>query len=404
MLYERILLKRRDSLVKRGSTPTIRQGFTMKFGTVENVSSYLISVKRNEVSVIYSLFKRLYQLIGDKNRNHLEDYLTEIFAEVLQREEVFYDFLNLTKVKVSGTITIKEVTTQKTYEKQETHISDSRPDMLIRFMVDSSPHIMFIENKLGSSEGELQLRRYSDHLKSYEIEGCQTHLIYITKGHDPKQKADVMDSTNKAYFYQLRWYQVYTLLKQHPSELINLLLEYMEEMQLNDSRRFLPQDIYAIQNMERLIRMMDSCLDGHVEEAVTKLFGRSTGWTNRFAQLKDSYRYMKQNDQGNFTAINFGFHLTDAEYPMVSILFEINPKCPRRGEVIQAVKEFLLSHDKWNAEDLEENTAWVSICYDESLLTFMTEADHVQSIQNFFIIRLNELYQIKQIHPELGWK
>lgn len=155
---------------------------------------------------INSLFKRLYQLIGDRDRNHLEDYLTEIFAEVLQREDIFRDFL-ITRLglEVSGTIAIKEVTTQKTYNKQDNHATDSRPDIKIRFAAGTTSHVLFIENKLDSFEGNLQLRRYADHLKSYESDGCLTHLVYITKGHDPKNK--IIDTGTNTTFHQLRWFQ-----------------------------------------------------------------------------------------------------------------------------------------------------------------------------------------------------
>lgn len=334
----------------------------------------------------------------------MEDYLTEIFAEVLVKEGLLYDFLNaLTDINVSQT-KIREVTTQKTYSKQDDHLTDSRPDMIIRFSEGEKHHILFIENKLGTEEGHQQLKRYADHLRCYEADGCFTHLIYITKAHDPKKKYDIIQSGNNATFNQMRWYQVYNWLKGHQSELINLIMEYMEESQLNDSRRFVPQDIYAIQHMERLIRMMDACLEGKVEETVSTLFNRSTGWTNRFVQLKEFYRYMKQNDQGNYTVINFGFHLTEDEYPLVSILFQVNPKCTNRTGIINAMRGFVEKNEGWSSEDMDDNQAWASIYYDKSLLEFLPADDHIDAIQTFFISRLNELYTLKQQHPEFDWK
>ncbi|WP_053375538.1 PD-(D/E)XK nuclease family protein [Paenibacillus sp. FJAT-27812] len=351
-----------------------------------------------------SLFKQLYHLLSRSDRNQLEDYLTEIFAQVLNKEELLHDFLNtLTDIKV-GTTNIREVTTQKTYNKQVDHLTDSRPDLLIRFSDGGQPHVLCIENKLGTGEGDQQLKRYADHLRSYETDGCQTHLVYITKLHDPKQKKDIISSGAATSFHQVRWFQIYNWLKRHRSELIDLLLEYMEEMQLNDSRRFVPQDIYAIQHMERLIRMMDGCLEGKVEETVSNLFNRSTGWTNRFAQLKEYYRYMKQNDQGNFSVINFGFYITDDEYTSVCIMFEVNPKCPKRVDMIAAMKEFVESNEGWFSEDLDDNTAWANIYCEKSLLDFLSAEDHIEAIQAYFITHLTELYSLKQQHPEFDWK
>ena len=351
-----------------------------------------------------SLFKRIYQLLSSRDQNQQEDYLTEIFAEVLAKAGILHEWLtNLTDIKV-GQLNMREVTTQKTYAKQEDHVTDSRPDMIIRFSDGRNSHILFIENKLGTGEGDQQLKRYADHLRGYELDGCKTHLIYITKQHDSKQKKDIISSGSNTTFHQIRWFQIYNWLKNHRSELVNLLLDYMEEMQLNDSRRFVPQDIYAIQHMERLIRMMDACLDGRVEETVTNLFNRSTGWTNRFAELKESYRYMKQNDQGNLTVINFGFYITDEDYPSVCIMFEVNPKCPKRAELITAMKEFIENNDGWSSEDLDDNTAWSNIYSEKSLLEFLTTEDHIEAIQTFFIARLKELFVLKQQHPEFDWK
>ncbi|MDQ0091168.1 hypothetical protein J2T12_004594 [Paenibacillus anaericanus] len=351
-----------------------------------------------------SLFQRLYQLLSSKDRNQQEDYLTEIFAEVLVKEGMLGDFLNkLTDINVSPT-NLREVTTQKTYAKKDAHLTDSRPDMMIRFSEGDKHHVLFIENKLGTGEGHQQLQRYADHLRSYEADGCRTHLVYITKAYEPKKKSEIVQNGNNASFDQVRWYQIYNWLKGHQSELINIILEYMEEIQLNDSRRFLPQDMYAIQHMERLIRMMDACMDGPVEDIVTKLFNRSTGWTNRFAQLKESYRYMKQNDQGNYSVINFGFYITDEEYPTACIMFEINPKCPNRPGLIKAMREFIVRNEGWSSEDMDDNTAWSNIYYEKSLLNFLSTDDHIESIQAFFIDRLNELYKLKQQHPEFNWK
>ncbi|WP_058301768.1 PD-(D/E)XK nuclease family protein [Gorillibacterium timonense] len=92
--------------------------------------------------------------------------MTEIFAQVLSKEWLLHDFLkSLTDLTVSEA-NIREVTTQKIYTKQEDHQTDSRPDMIIRFSDEGKSHVVFIENKLGTGEGYIQLKRYADHLRS----------------------------------------------------------------------------------------------------------------------------------------------------------------------------------------------------------------------------------------------
>jgi hypothetical protein len=120
--------------------------------------------------------------------------------------------------------------------------------------------------------------------------------------------------------------------------------------------------------------------------------------------MKDNGRYMKQNDQGNFTVINFGFYLTEDEYPLASILFEVNPKCPNRSELNCAMKEFVENNEGWTSEDMDDKTAWATMYYDKSLLDFLPAEDHIDAIQTFFITRLNELHTLKQQHPEFDWK
>ncbi|MNR69328.1 hypothetical protein D3C85_1944890 [compost metagenome] len=53
---------------------------------------------------------------------------------------------------------------------------------------------------------------------------------------------------------------------------------------------------------------------------------------------------------------------------------------------------------------MDDNTAWSNIYYEKSLLNFLSTDDHIESIQAFFIDRLNELYKLKQQHPEFNWK
>ncbi|TCZ71452.1 hypothetical protein E0485_22640 [Paenibacillus albiflavus] len=99
-------------------------------------------------------------------------------------------------------------------------------------------------------EGQEQLSRYADHLTSYKERGYQTYLIYITQYYDPK----VNGAT--ASFHAHRLYQVYDWLVRHQDVFTCKILEDMEGMKLTDRRRFMPQDIYALQQMGRLQLML----------------------------------------------------------------------------------------------------------------------------------------------------
>ena len=96
--------------------------------------------------------------------------------------------------------------------------------------------------------------------------------------------------------------------------------------------------------------------------------------------------------------------MTNNEYPLISIIFEINPNHPKRKETIDAMKLFLESHNDWKGYYLENDTYWSGIRCDNDLLDFLKQEDHINAIQEYFIEKLNELHLIKQQYPDLNWK
>lgn len=334
-----------------------------------------------------------------------EDLLTEIFAEIFEDKIKLQSFIeNFIPVKIDNPNYI-QVNTQKIFIKIDEHETDSRPDLVIQFKVNDKKYIIFFENKVDASEGDNQLKRYAEHLKAFKNNGFDTFLIYITRYDDPKKEKVIFINGTTARFVQLRWYKIYNWLKTQRDAYIDKILDFMEEIGLNQSRRFLPQDIYAIQEMNRLQRMMDECLDGTVDETMTDLFGRAIGWSNRNVQLRDNYRYFKMNDQGNWlTWVGCGFHISEEEYPLVCVTFEVSPSYDKRKDVVEIMKTFVKDKDEWVEYELDDDAKWAGISCDKYLLEFLKDEDHILSIQKFFIEKLKELFSIKQKCPNLNWK
>lgn len=351
-----------------------------------------------------ALFKDIHVLLRKGQSSMYEDLLSEIFADIISDKEVLISyikhFLGITLVDPYGI----NITTQKTLSRIEDHETDSRPDLVIQFCEQDKKYILFFENKIQSEEGYNQLERYADHLRSYHDDGYLTFLIYTTRYDDPKDENKIFSKGKSGKFIPLRWYRIYYWLKGHEDPYINRVLEYMEEIGLKESRRFLPQDMYALQEMNRLQHMMDECLDGAVDEVMTKLFGKATGWSNRGVQLRDQFRYYKMNDQANGTWVGCGFHLTEDEYPLVCVQYEVSPTCSQREEVIKAMTEFLENNPEWEGYDLDDDSRWSGISCDRPLLVFLNEEDHVLSIQKYFSEKLKELHLLKQQNSQLGWK
>ena len=209
------------------------------------------------------LFKRIYSLLRQGQIDIYEDYLTEIIAEIFEDKEMLVKFFNeFAKITLKDPSEI-QVTTQRTFLKLQGHETDSRPDLVVQFRDKEKSFIAFFENKIEAYEGENQLKRYAEHLKRYGEKDFGTFLFYITRYHDPKEEDGII---------QIRWSMIYNWLDNNRNQFISKVIEFMEEIQLNDTRRFSPQDIYAIQQMRRLQRMMDECLDGTVDEKMTQLF------------------------------------------------------------------------------------------------------------------------------------
>lgn len=100
---------------------------------------------------------------------------------------------------------------------------------------------MMFENKLSAGEGFEQLKRYADHLHTYEHKGSKSYLIYTTQYEDRQDVSEIIDKSSDTHFIPLRWYQIYQwLIEFQEDTYIRKLIEFMEEIQLNESRKFLP--------------------------------------------------------------------------------------------------------------------------------------------------------------------
>ena len=70
-----------------------------------------------------------------------------------------------------------------------------------------------IESKIGSGEGQEQLRRYAEHLdKLTGVDGKA--LLYITRDYDPKDLGEILTGLDdNTRFKQLRWHDFYRFLQ-----------------------------------------------------------------------------------------------------------------------------------------------------------------------------------------------
>lgn len=355
-----------------------------------------------------NVFSRLFRVLNSSSGHPHEDFLTEVFAELLCDQEMMIDFLgNVLEIPVQE-VKYSSIQTQVTFPALPHHQMDSRPDMVIRFYEGQESYVLFIESKLGSPEGTDQLSRYADHLGILTNQGTNCYLIYLTQYFDEKDVSLILANQKNVVFRQKRWFQIFKWVKQLEAKNIyaSKVLDYMEEIGLEDNRQFTPVDVYAIQNMNRLQRMMDECMDGVTDGVMTEHFGKAIQQNNRHTQLKYMERYVKASEQeGRATEVVVGFYITDEDYPFVSVVYEFCPRrCPDVPKVVAAMQNFMAAHPDWRTFNLNTDAEWQGISCDRRLIDFLHHEDHINEIQKFFLEKLKELHEIKVKNPDLYWK
>ncbi|MBL0385902.1 PD-(D/E)XK nuclease family protein [Tumebacillus sp. ITR2] len=351
-----------------------------------------------------SLYARLYSLLANATAEAKEDFLTEILSSVLEEPATMTHFFS---TLLSTTIVEPKhlrVLTQQTFEKLSTHQVDSRPDLVLTFEDGGTHHIAFLENKLDSVEGSDQLKRYADHLYEYEMRGYRTTLIYLTKHHDPKDRHLIVPTSSACRFKQVRWYEIYSWHAERTEGQRNHFLHYMEELELNNKRRFTPDLILGMQNLQVIWRLMEDCLGAEVHDALTASFKRPADQSNRTPHIRDNGRFLKCSYYDSYKLwVGCGFYFTKQDFPNVCVMIEVAPNAQDRNKVIDAMIEFCNDNPTWTGHDLDVPRSWASIRYEKPLSEFLTQEDQVSAIQDFFCECLKELVSFKQKHPDLPW-
>ena len=203
------------------------------------------------------IFNTLFQLRLKHAKDPLEDYLTEIFAYCLKSNEpLLKEFLN--KFIYNQSYKKSSVLTQQSFVAINSHPSDSKPDMIIQ--LDDAA--IYLENKVASYEGNIQLQRYAEHLDA-EIKKDKV-LVYITRDHDPKDQNIIFQNChNPIQFVQIRWYQIFDCLSKYKDLPIVLeLLTFMKLKKLSMSNQFTPSDLITLSNFSQVQTMLDETMYG----------------------------------------------------------------------------------------------------------------------------------------------
>lgn len=167
-----------------------------------------------------SLLGRLLPLFTGTRR--VEDLFTETVARPFERRPElclsWLDSLGLITPATEESRRHVRVATQRSFLALDDHDSGSRPDLLLEVRradedakLDGTVEVVTVESKIGSLEGQDQLKRYAGHLD--QMVGTRKTLVYITRAHDPKYETEVLAKLGgRVGFKQARWHDFYRFL------------------------------------------------------------------------------------------------------------------------------------------------------------------------------------------------
>ncbi len=192
------------------------------------------------------------------------------------------------------------VTTQKSFVALDEHGRGSRPDLIVEIHhaveyteLESSIDVVMIESKIGSVEGEDQLKRYAGHLNG--MSGMRKTLVYITRAYEPKNADAVGFGLDGVCFKQLRWHDFYRFLQNVEKDaLIEEVIAFMEEQGMARSYRFSTADLMALSGVPRAFEILDETFDGEVRAELESFAGNKISKLERHGlpQIRVRQRYI----------------------------------------------------------------------------------------------------------------
>lgn len=356
-----------------------------------------------------ALFNQLLRL--HRGSVPLEDFFTEIFAYFLsEHQNVLFSWFKYGHILDLDDYAGSNITTQKTYKHPERG-DEKRPDIVIELSDGENYNLIFIESKVGSSEGYNQLSDYAEILNS--LPGYRNKiLIYITRDFDPKKESCVLKNVpySNVKFKQLRWHQFYQFLTtQRSSDLQQEIMTFMKEHRMAQSNQFSSIDVLALTTFPSTLKLMELVLWGKVLHRFEDILGdhQKLGIRKRVALQNIQWhgRYVLVSWMPNKWWCLMGFFMKPVDssgYPTVRLVLEVDPKSPKRQEIIHEFRQ-IASNSDWNPYNLDQPNTWAWIALEKSLRDFISLDDHVFAIEEFLLKALQELENVKKQYPQLPW-
>lgn len=349
------------------------------------------------------LFSRLYDVLARSSVHQREDYLTEIFAECLGYEAIAERVLTLMLGDREFGIVESHADTQRTYRSVIADRKYDRPDVTWRLKTDDGGRwFVFIECKLKAPEsGEDQLDRYARRLaKETDDTDESPLLVYLTERADPRE--DGRYEQHGIQFEQTRWYRIHEVLDTSdagPDWLREALIDYIEEENLDMSRMFRPEDLYALRRSSAVFAIVDEALDGHVATYAEEELGvdvKQSSSRSTEVQKNDRYVCGMKIDSHEYGVL-LGVSWQDRPFrderllPVATTILQCSPNYEALDAVVDEMEEIRKRDDEFTDEVPESPSGWRYIERYRPLVDFLSDDDHVTALEDWWLEGLEEL-------------
>ncbi|MEH2065852.1 MAG: PD-(D/E)XK nuclease family protein [Nostoc sp.] len=360
-----------------------------------------------------SLFTNLLNLhSGNKPR---EDFFTEIVAYFLSlNKDILIDWLKHHSIISDDNYSNIKISTQQEHPALASHTEDSRLDIVVELSNCLSTDVIFIESKIGAKDGNNALKKYAEILSNLPNIRHRI-LIYITRDYDPKEeiKKYCLELSPKINFFQLRWYQFYSFLKEGASDILaQEILIFMRKNGMSHTNQFSSVDLLTMVNFNKTLKLMESTLSEEVQQEFKVAFGGVIRGAASRTQWKWDERYIIYTHFSPSTWdlwCGLGYfnlnpsNLTD--YPYLGIFLQVSQRFGQRPKIIESMQKII--NDKphlWTPSNLKVLPAWSGIFYRKSLQDFLSEENHVSAIKLFFQESIKELKTVQEQYFDFPWK
>jgi hypothetical protein len=329
------------------------------------------------------MLNRLIKLYSKSNSSTpLEDFTTEVFASILENDE------EIRKKFTSEILGLScddfKIETQKNYSL------DMGERAVIDIVLRGKEVIVFIENKVESSEGVNQLEKYSrvlDGLTGY-TEKC---LFYCTKYYDPKEN-------RRPNFKQYRWYDVAKIMASSDDYLAREFYSFLKSNNMTQKDSITTRELFALENIKETMDFLDSFLE-RIQPNFKELFGKFSSPDNTSQMRKyNRYVFYKPNVLGSekaekWSEIGVGFKFDQTPQAFVWIWIQNgHPQLARFNEYLSEHKDLFDLHDS------------NSLSFSADLMSFMGKKESLVELQNWYQEKFRVLKGFMDQTKDLGWK